>query len=749
MTRGRLALLLLLGVLVWPVIVVAQIVITGLSAGIPQDPVAVTGSSSAITQTTASLAGTGTPNGIPSSGYFQIGTTTGYELPPTAPQALGSGYSPVAIAGGSVTGLLCGTLYHWRAFVDTPGVGTAEGADATFTTDACTVPPTPPVVVTQAATNVNQNSAVLNGTCDPEGTAATARFRCGPSTGSYTGCGNTASPTVSQNVGSGTSPVAVTQAAGSLSASEDYFFRLECTNGGGTTQGSELSFTTSAPPGGRRLLTSTDFNDSHLEGTYDLAWTNNGNANQMCLAHRFVSGQLRLYVMQIGNSNDTIREFTTVGQSFGAVITAPLRQWQNVGGQAQTDWRGCWFDPDVPNKFWTLAFQSYSTPAVTQIYSRILNDDLSVSNVTGPYLLTGVTQKWAGGGMVKIPTANRAALGNHTHLAGWGGGSSTVSAAGGSCLGLCVTAWTPGTMTPNVTSANYLTLARQTFVASDSGAGTTSWRGIRLNSNFQNYQGGNDPRGNPHYGHQITVNVAGDGVTVTCPACSGSGQGSHLGYLNPASGTLSTGGSWWVHNSTNGATVTINGQARSVKSVTASGFVLSSAIAGAPLTGVTMAEMSPRPRYAPLGSLWHTYAPTGNRYVGHHDSYWGSCNWIDEPASYGFLCTNSNIDGKDYYAGSTVWNDGRKSERHFFDPGHFAEVVAGSRNRGNVYPVSMVAIATPGLGTGIQDSAGIIPKAGITGSTWVPQLKKWFDLGCGLTAQPQRCRVYQFAPNVN
>src|SRR5205814_8890424 len=96
---------------------------------------------------------------------------------PTPVQSLGSGNVAVPIGGGSVTGLSCGTLYHFRATAMNAG-GTTNGMDATFTTLSCT----PPSVTTGSATAIGRTSATLNGTANPNGSATTANFEYGLTT---------------------------------------------------------------------------------------------------------------------------------------------------------------------------------------------------------------------------------------------------------------------------------------------------------------------------------------------------------------------------------------------------------------------------------------------------------------------------------------------------------------------------------------------------------------------------------------
>jgi hypothetical protein len=98
-------------------------------------PTVVTGAAGTISTSGATLNGTANPNGSATTGDFEYGLTTAYGST-TPNQALGSGSAGVAITGGSIPGLACNTLYHFRATATNPG-GTTAGSDQTFTTAAC------------------------------------------------------------------------------------------------------------------------------------------------------------------------------------------------------------------------------------------------------------------------------------------------------------------------------------------------------------------------------------------------------------------------------------------------------------------------------------------------------------------------------------------------------------------------------------------------------------------------------------
>jgi hypothetical protein len=206
--------------------------ITGVAAAATA-PAATTAAATAVAASSATLNGTVNPQGEATSWYFEYGTSTHYGTQ-TQPQNAGAGTAAVAVST-PVSGLKTGQLYHFRLVATSP-VGTGRGADQTFTT----VGPVPSVT-TDAATSVTASSATLRGSIIPNGQATTWTFEYGTSTG-Y------GSKTAVGNAGSGTKPTNVSKSISGLTAGTVYHFRLDATNAGGTTFGSDQSFTTTGLP---------------------------------------------------------------------------------------------------------------------------------------------------------------------------------------------------------------------------------------------------------------------------------------------------------------------------------------------------------------------------------------------------------------------------------------------------------------------------------------------------------------------
>ncbi|PYI46375.1 MAG: hypothetical protein DMF11_08990, partial [Verrucomicrobia bacterium] len=102
--------------------------------------------------------------------------------------------------------------------------------------------PTPtPAVTTNAATNVASFSATLNGSLNPRGTTTTVSFQYGLTT-SY-------GSTTATQTKSGNTVQAVSANISGLNASTTYHFRIVAHNNGGTSFGSDRTFTTLSATG--------------------------------------------------------------------------------------------------------------------------------------------------------------------------------------------------------------------------------------------------------------------------------------------------------------------------------------------------------------------------------------------------------------------------------------------------------------------------------------------------------------------
>lgn len=196
-------------------------------------PVPTTGTSSAVTSTGATIAGTVNPNGLPTTLAFDYGTSTAYGTS-TPTQDAGSGTTPVDVTA-PLTGLRASTTYHYRVSASNSS-GTAAGADQTFTTSAAAVKPT---ATSQAATAITPNSATVGVSVNPGGQETQVVFDYGTSTG-Y------GSTTPSQSAGAGTAAVTIKATIAGLLPGTTYHFRARATNATGTTNSSDRTFATAA-----------------------------------------------------------------------------------------------------------------------------------------------------------------------------------------------------------------------------------------------------------------------------------------------------------------------------------------------------------------------------------------------------------------------------------------------------------------------------------------------------------------------
>jgi DNA-binding beta-propeller fold protein YncE len=200
----------------------------------PPHAYAITGSATGIKSSEATVGGTVNPEALASSYYFEYGTTKSYGSK-TAEVSAGSGVANVA-ASKLLTGLTPNTTYHFRV-AETNSTGTTTGEDHTFTTSKGS----PPTVVTGTATGVTATEAILHGTINPNGFAATDQFEYG-TTISY----GTTVPAIAEPAGSGTTAVAKGYVLTGLLPSTTYHFRIKGSSSEGTSFGSDGTFTTSA-----------------------------------------------------------------------------------------------------------------------------------------------------------------------------------------------------------------------------------------------------------------------------------------------------------------------------------------------------------------------------------------------------------------------------------------------------------------------------------------------------------------------
>ena len=181
-----------------------------------------------IGSTGATLNGTVNPRGAETKYSFEYGTTTSYGSK-TAEASAGSGITTLE-ESKAITGLAASTTYHFR-IVATNSNGTTDGSDRVFSTTG------KPSVETKPATNIGVTGATLNGTVNPRGTETKYYFEYGLTT-SY------GSRTAEASAGSGITTLEESKAITGLTANTPYHYRIVATNGYGTTNGTDHTFTT-------------------------------------------------------------------------------------------------------------------------------------------------------------------------------------------------------------------------------------------------------------------------------------------------------------------------------------------------------------------------------------------------------------------------------------------------------------------------------------------------------------------------
>ncbi len=211
---------------------------TGTTPPTASAPTVVTNTSVAPSNSTAVVTGKVTPNGAPTTYWYEYGesATLGQR---TSSQAIGSGWSAIP-SPAYITGLRANTTYYFRLSAQN-ALGTVNGATYSFSTN--NNPPnqgTPPAASTNGASDVTRSGATLNAQVNPHSSQTTYWFE-------YGNDANLGSITAFQSAGSANSATSVSAAIAGLKPLTKYFYRINAQNAYGTVNGATQSFTTKGP----------------------------------------------------------------------------------------------------------------------------------------------------------------------------------------------------------------------------------------------------------------------------------------------------------------------------------------------------------------------------------------------------------------------------------------------------------------------------------------------------------------------
>ena len=351
-----------------------------LSFTTPTPPAVTTTAATGVTSTSATLNGTGDPNGSTTTGYFRYSTSDpgacddvfGSRAPASGGSALGSGTSAVSFAQ-SISGLSAGTTYYYCAIASS-FEGTGFGAVLSFTT------PSVPTTTTLAATLITSSSATLNGSANPNLNSAYGYYRYSTvNPGACNDAFGTRAPPLSSSdtpLGSGGSDVAFARSITGLTPATTYYFCALGRNGYGTTFGAVLSFTTLA-----NAPSVTTSSATLLTGTTAQL---NGSANPGGAA---ATGWFRYATVSPGSCNDSFgtRAPAAGGSSLGSGNSSVAYSQGITGLVAGTTYYYCAIASNAVGTSFgaVLTFTTPTPPAVTTSAASSVTNTSAVLNGTG------------------------------------------------------------------------------------------------------------------------------------------------------------------------------------------------------------------------------------------------------------------------------------------------------------------------------------------------------------------------------
>ena len=204
---------------------------------LPPAPTLTLGQTGAVEASTATVQGTINPQGNknwPTVYEVRYGTSTSYTA--SIHGDAGSASGPVAVTA-TLENLRPNTTYHYQLTASN-AAGTTVSPDQTLTTAG-----TPPTITLGAASRINEDSALLAGTVNPQGLPTTYAVQYG--TTSYYG---SLAPAEPAEAGSGFTDESLSLSLAGLQPATLYHYRLIATNTAGTTYGEDQTLTTTGTP---------------------------------------------------------------------------------------------------------------------------------------------------------------------------------------------------------------------------------------------------------------------------------------------------------------------------------------------------------------------------------------------------------------------------------------------------------------------------------------------------------------------
>jgi len=275
-------------------------------------PKAITQNAANLSARGATLAATVNPSALSTTYKFEYGKTTAYGSSIPIPNAsIGAGLDDVEVSQ-ALSSLAPNTTYHFRV-VATNAEGTMTGENKTFKTLQAV-----PSAITESAVNVTTQGATLRASVNPEGFSTTYKFEYGKTT-AY----GTSIPVPSEGIGAEIKAISVSKSISGLEAGSTYHFRVVASNSQGTTNGSDLTFTTKGAVTYHSSFGSSGTGNGQFAYPGDVAVDASGNL--------WVADAYNHRIQKFSSSGTYLSQFGTKGSANGQLNT-PIAVAIDSGG---------------------------------------------------------------------------------------------------------------------------------------------------------------------------------------------------------------------------------------------------------------------------------------------------------------------------------------------------------------------------------------------------------------------------------